>query len=830
MKLQFKKNSRLFILIFTTLLLAQIQVSDAQIKIMPLGDSITKGHNSGSTDNSGYRDDLVALLKYEQLDFDLVGTLTDGVGYDPDHEGHGGFWTDHIYENIHLYLSLSMPDIILLHIGTNDISNDTEAGKIIENINNILSAIVSFNPEIKVILVSLIPRTDEKDYFTTILNEKIEKLYLAKKKEGLKVFYTGMNEIFKCNMNWSADYFTAPDFIHPNDIGYNIMGQIWYSSIMTVKNSDLNSYLSDNFDRRLLGIAWDANSDIEINDGDLVNTAVSGTQNWQYMAVYKGLKNPTSIGLTWSEHADAAGLSEGGLALLLNSPSKNASGFLAWININDNKLRLSQIENGSADQRQYVGKPSIVPVPIPGDRFRVDIIRDTNILNFDYFVNDSFAGTILMPNPGINSYFYSGIVFKQNSDNKISEFFAEKSSDFVAPAQIQDLLIQNITATSATLTWTASGDDGAYGMATRYDLRYSKTDISNEEAFIKATPVTGLPAPGKYGATEKFVVLELLPETDYFFALRVIDDVDNLSIMSNVTESKSESGELFIDTFNRQSLGPNWTAANSLKIINNELTNISLNQNLWNLAILNNRPNPTEVSFKWSVSADSAGIDQGGIALMLDYPGLETNGYLITRRTFQNQIRLWKIIQGQNPSEPIHETPLLAIPNPGDEFKIVISSDQNGNHFSVFINGWQDITISDTAFFIDPSVSENRFAGIMLPGGRNNNIDDFKTLTENQAVYVYNYDTNPGDYSLSQNYPNPFNSSTTIEFYLPIAEKVKIDVHNIKGQKVAILKNKIFPSGNHKVLFNTQNLPSGVYIYKIQTERFIQIKKMLHVK
>ena len=830
MKLQFIKNSCLFLLIFTTMLLAQIQVSDAQIKIMPLGDSITKGSNSVSTDYSGYRDDLAALLKYEQIDFDLVGSLTNGVGFDPDHEGHGGFKTDKIFDSLHLYLSLNSPDIILLHIGTNDITSDVETGKIIENINNILSAIFSINSDIKVILVSIVPRTDDMDYFTTILNDKIEQLYLAKKKEGLKLFYTGMNEIFKCNLNWAADYYSAPDFVHPNDIGYNIMGQIWYNSIMTVKNSNLNRHLSDNFDRKLLGITWDSDSDLEIKDGDLSNTATSGTQKWQYMAVYKGLKNPTSNGLTWSTNADAAGISEGGLALLLNSPSKNASGFLAWININNNMLRLSQILNGSAVPSEYVEQPSTAPVPYPGDRFRVDITRDTNTLNFEYFVNDSSAGIIFITNPEINNYFYSGIVLRQNSNNNVSEFFAEKSSDFVPPAQIQDLLIQKISATSATLTWTASGDDSTYSLATKYDLRYSKTDISNEEAFLLATHVVGLPAPGKGGTVEKFVVLELLPETDYYFALKVIDDVGNLSKMSNVVDSKSGSGDLFIDTFNRQNLGSDWTAANSLKIINNELANISLNQNLWNLAILNNIPNPTEVSFKWSISADSAGIDQVGIALMLDSPGLETNGYLITRRTFQNQIRLWKIIQGQNPSEPINETPLLAKPNPGDVFKIVISSDLDGNHFSVFINGWQDVTISDTTFFIDPSVTENRFAGIMLPGGRNNNIDDFKTLTANQTVYVDNYDTNPGDYSLSQNYPNPFNSSTTIEFYLPASEKVKIDVYNIKGQKITTLISKTIASGNHKVLFNAHNLPSGVYIYKIQTKRFIDIKKMLHVK
>jgi len=161
----------LYIIIVSILLFSQIHFLSAQIKIMPLGDSITKGHNSVSTDNSGYRDDLFALLTIEKVNFDFVGSLSDGIGFDNDHEGHGGYLTHEISKNIVSYLSANPPDIVFLQIGTNDISNNVEPGNIRDNIVRILEKINTFNSNIKIVLSTLIPRTDEKDYQTSRLND-----------------------------------------------------------------------------------------------------------------------------------------------------------------------------------------------------------------------------------------------------------------------------------------------------------------------------------------------------------------------------------------------------------------------------------------------------------------------------------------------------------------------------------------------------------------------------------------------------------------------------------------------------------------------------------
>jgi len=88
----------------------------------------------------------------------------------------------------------------------------------------------------------------------------------------------------------------------------------------------------------------------------------------------------------------------------------------------------------------------------------------------------------------------------------------------------------------------------------------------------------------------------------------------------------------------------------------------------------------------------------------------------------------------------------------------------------------------------------------------------------------------PSTIKLFQNYPNPFNSTTTIEYYLPHANNVKIELYNILGQKLKTVVNNYMFSGFHKFQFNVVDLPSGFYLYKIITGNFQQTKKMLLLK
>jgi hypothetical protein len=86
------------------------------------------------------------------------------------------------------------------------------------------------------------------------------------------------------------------------------------------------------------------------------------------------------------------------------------------------------------------------------------------------------------------------------------------------------------------------------------------------------------------------------------------------------------------------------------------------------------------------------------------------------------------------------------------------------------------------------------------------------------------------DFSLFQNFPNPFNPTTRIKYQIPELSLVSIKVFDVLGNEIATLVNEERPTGSYEVEFNGSGLPSGVYFYKLQTDSFIEIKKMLLLK
>jgi flagellar hook assembly protein FlgD len=90
--------------------------------------------------------------------------------------------------------------------------------------------------------------------------------------------------------------------------------------------------------------------------------------------------------------------------------------------------------------------------------------------------------------------------------------------------------------------------------------------------------------------------------------------------------------------------------------------------------------------------------------------------------------------------------------------------------------------------------------------------------------------------ALFQNYPNPFNPSTQIQFTLEKAEKVRLDVFNILGQRVrTMLAGEEFSAGPYTFIWNGRDdngssVASGTYFYKLTTPSYSQTKKMMFIK
>jgi hypothetical protein len=92
------------------------------------------------------------------------------------------------------------------------------------------------------------------------------------------------------------------------------------------------------------------------------------------------------------------------------------------------------------------------------------------------------------------------------------------------------------------------------------------------------------------------------------------------------------------------------------------------------------------------------------------------------------------------------------------------------------------------------------------------------------------YQANEFSYTLNQNYPNPFNPSTTIQYNVPQRSYVNLSIYNIIGQRVAVLVDGEKDAGFYSVEFNAVNLPSGVYIYRLQSPESVQTRKMILLK
>lgn len=88
----------------------------------------------------------------------------------------------------------------------------------------------------------------------------------------------------------------------------------------------------------------------------------------------------------------------------------------------------------------------------------------------------------------------------------------------------------------------------------------------------------------------------------------------------------------------------------------------------------------------------------------------------------------------------------------------------------------------------------------------------------------------PNSFSLSQNFPNPFNPTTNIFYSIKTTSFVSIKVFDLLGKEITTLVNENKPTGNYVVNFNAVDLPSGVYIYKLQAGDFISSKKMILIK
>ncbi len=137
--------------------------------------------------------------------------------------------------------------------------------------------------------------------------------------------------------------------------------------------------------------------------------------------------------------------------------------------------------------------------------------------------------------------------------------FNTLEEDTNPPAPVSDLTVKSLLLTQVELTWSATGDDGMSGQANGYDIRYSTTPISPEN-WDNAQQAIGEPKPKAPGEKESFAVSGLEPDTTYYFAMKVMDNVGNVSALSNIVIGKTSAGTIVFEDDMESGEG-DWTTA-----------------------------------------------------------------------------------------------------------------------------------------------------------------------------------------------------------------------------------------------------------------------------
>ncbi len=149
-------------------------------------------------------------------------------------------------------------------------------------------------------------------------------------------------------------------------------------------------------------------------------------------------------------------------------------------------------------------------------------------------------------------------------------------------------------------------------------------------------------------------------------------------------------------------------------------------------------------------------------------------------------------------------------------------------HYMSFLTKFSTSTAYGIQYVTD-GFGFTRYNGEVLSYGLSGAIingNEYGTVLKVEDVEM-NY---PNKYELLQNYPNPFNPNTIIEFHIYKPTKVQINIYDVLGNHIETILDEFKNTGKYKVLFNGENLSSGIYFYSINLDGVSETKSMVLLK
>src|SRR5690606_4762888 len=204
------------------------------------------------------------------LRFDFVGTMSSNYGgnpafpnsgFDKHHEGHRGYRADQIYSGLSNWLHSYTPDMVLLHIGTNDVFMGQSTASTVNEIKSIIDRLRADNAKVTIFLAKIIGTTASVNSKIVELNNQIDGIAATKNTSASRVIvvdqYSGFNP--------QTDTY---DGKHPNTAGENKMAAKWYAAIRSYCSAhDLQAptapknLSASNVSPTAFRVSWEASKD-----------------------------------------------------------------------------------------------------------------------------------------------------------------------------------------------------------------------------------------------------------------------------------------------------------------------------------------------------------------------------------------------------------------------------------------------------------------------------------------------------------------------------------------------------------------------------------------
>lgn len=428
-------------------------------------------------------------------------------------------------------------------------------------------------------------------------------------------------------------------------------------------------------------------------------------------------------------------------------------------------------------------------------------------------------------------------------------------TDVTTPAQPVDTWVDLVSDSQVWLLWTAPGDDGTGGPAvSEYDLRGSSQPITDNASLCAGIRGSVPPTPGSLvgpGGMQDGAVIGLSPCTQYRFAAKARDDVDNWGPISNETVVTTLCGgggggnaEGPVNASASRSIETDW-ARESIRLT----SGIAVEpQASGSLLAADSGGDPgalvaeivlTEGNPTWRIysvgSEAAAGLFAGDSARILVSEPASTGWRTVSRR-FPNATSVGFALRGfgrtaryvfrdalalqqassavRSPDGAVFRATFVRHSRLGNQTALLQTTDGTG--MSIGVGDTLDIHYERGA--LGAETAKDQF---LLIGASGSSAELASARPSDPPAP----DAVPSEFSLEANQPNPFARSTTVAFALPRAEHVRLEVFDLLGRRVRVLAEGVYPAGRHQVAWNARDgaesfLGAGVYLCRITAGEF----------